>query len=86
MGAVSAAIAKSALSVGAQLFTDSPVKEVKYFKQFLGLQLFKQITTNVSGEANGVLLESGHEIRAKLVLSNATPEVTFNKLVKGSID
>ena len=86
MGAVSAAIAKSALSVGAQLFTDSPVKEVRCFKQFLGLQLFKQITTNVSGEANGVLLESGHEIRAKLVLSNATPEVTFNKLVKGSID
>ena len=29
MGAVSAAIAKSAMSVGAQLFTDSPVKEVQ---------------------------------------------------------
>lgn len=35
MGAVSAAIAKSALSVGAQLFTDSPVKEVKPLKKFL---------------------------------------------------
>ena len=28
MGAVSEAIARSALAVGAQLFTDSPVKEV----------------------------------------------------------
>ena len=34
MGAVSAAIAKSALSVGAQLFTDSAVKEVNYSEKF----------------------------------------------------
>ena len=33
MGAVSAAIAKSALSVGAQLFTDSAVKEVNYLEK-----------------------------------------------------
>ena len=46
------------------------------------IKLLKQITTNVSGEADGVILESGHAIKAKLVLSNATPEVTFNKLVK----
>ena len=34
MGAVSAAIAKSAISVGAQLFTDSAVKEVKFLEIF----------------------------------------------------
>ena len=84
MGAVSAAIAKSALSVGAQLFTDSSVKEVQIFEINIHIiiKLLKQITTNVSGEADGVILESGHAIKAKLVLSNATPEVTFNKLVK----
>ena len=53
---------------------------------YLSLQFFQQITTNVSGEANGVILESGQEIKAKLVLSNATPEVTFNKLVIGFIE
>ena len=80
MGAVSDAIARSALSVGAQLFTDSPVQQVSgdYVKVFISDFSF-QITTNGSGEANGVILESGHEIKAKLVLSNATPEVTFNK-------
>ena len=79
MGVVSAAIAKSALSVGAQLYTDSPVREVCCRNTKLCMNSLTQITTNVSGEANGVILESGHEIKAKLVLSNATPEVTFNK-------
>ena len=64
MGAVSGAMAKSALASGAQLFTDCPVQK---------------ITTSVNGEANGVILESGQEISAKLVLSNATPEITFNR-------
>jgi len=71
MGAVSGAIAKSAQASGAQLFTDCPVQK---------------ITTSVSGEANGVVLESGQEIGAKLVLSNATPEITFNSLMKTSVD
>ena len=46
------------------MFTSSPVE---------------RITTAPSGEASGVVLASGQEIRAKLVLSNATPEVTFNQ-------
>jgi len=71
MGAVSGAIAKSAMAAGAQLFTDSPVDK---------------ITTAHNGEANGVVLTSGQEIKSKLVLSNATPEITFNKLMKASVD
>ena len=34
-----------------------------------------------SGRADGVVLEDGTEIRAKAVLSNATPEVTFLDLL-----
>ena len=64
MGAVSAAIARSAQASGAELFTDCPVE---------------RITTASSGEASGVVLASGQEVRARLVLSNATPEVTFNQ-------
>ena len=40
-----------------------------------------KITTAHNGEANGVVLASGQEIKSKLVLSNATPEITFNKYV-----
>ena len=64
MGAVSEAMARSALAAGAEMFTDCQVEE---------------ITTSGTGEADGVLLETGHKIGAKLVLSNATPEVTFNR-------
>ena len=64
MGAVSGAIASSAQASGAQLFTDCPVE---------------RITTAPSGQANGVVLADGQEVKAKLVLSNATPEVTFNQ-------
>jgi len=71
MGAVSAAIASSAQASGAHLFTDCPVQ---------------RITTASSGQASGVVLADGQEVRAKLVLSNATPEVTFNQLMKSSVD
>ena len=52
----SGAMAKSALASGAQLFTDCPVQK---------------ITTSVNGEANGVILESGQEIRSR---SRAQPQ------------
>eukprot|EP00092_Neocalanus_flemingeri_P033858 GFUD01036819.1.p1 GENE.GFUD01036819.1~~GFUD01036819.1.p1 ORF type:complete len:586 (+),score=126.61 GFUD01036819.1:107-1864(+) len=71
MGAVSGAIAKSAQASGAQIFTSSPVS---------------RITTASSGEANGLVLEDGTEVRGKIVLSNATPEITFNRLMKASVD
>ena len=54
----------SAQASGAELFTDCPVE---------------RITTATDGRASGVVLTDGQEINAKLVLSNATPEVTFNK-------
>ena len=39
------------------------------------------LTDDRTGAARGVLLEDGTEIRANVVLSNATPEVTFGRLV-----
>jgi len=71
MGAVSGAIAKAALAAGAEIFTE---KEVE------------RITTDSEGRANGVILQDGTEIRAKMVLANSTPEVTFNRLMKESVD
>jgi phytoene dehydrogenase-like protein len=71
MGAVSMAIAKSAMAAGAELYADSPVAAV---------------TTGPDGTASGIVLEDGTEVRSGLVLSNATPEVTFNRLLAGSGD
>lgn len=34
------------------------------------------------GRAVGVLLEGGEEVRAKVILSNATPKVTFFDLLQ----
>lgn len=66
MGALSATIAASATSLGADIFTDSEVQQI----------LVKD------GRAYGVALKSGEEIRAKdAVLSGATPHVTFKKLL-----
>lgn len=66
MGALSSSIAKSAAALGADIFTNSEVK---------------QILVN-NGKANGVVLKSGEEIKAKnAVLSGATPHVTFQKLL-----
>jgi len=51
--------------MGVELRTECPVSEVV-----------------VEGESvRGVVTESGEEIRAKIVLSNADPKVTFTKLV-----
>jgi len=69
MGAVSSAIASSARASGAEIFTEQEIDS---------------LIINGSGQAQGVALKDGREIKAKIVLSNATPEVTFNKLIKGS--
>ncbi|CAI5449633.1 unnamed protein product [Caenorhabditis angaria] len=65
MGAVSDSIAKCALSYGAEIHTEKDVKEIL-------------IDEN---QAKGVKLVDGTEIYSKIVLSNATPHVTFNNLV-----
>ncbi|XP_067393116.1 pyridine nucleotide-disulfide oxidoreductase domain-containing protein 2 [Emydura macquarii macquarii] len=66
MGGVSHAIASAAAAHGADIFTEKPVTRV-----LLG----------PSGEAQGVVLRDGTEVRSKLVLSNASPQLTFLQLV-----
>lgn len=67
MGALSTSMASSATALGADIFTNSEVKEI----------LVK------NSKAYGVVLKSGEEIIAKkAVLSGATPHVTFEKLLQ----
>jgi len=64
-GSVSGAIAGAARAAGAEIRTGAPVERVLV----------------VNGRATGVVLESGEEIRARLVVSNADPRRTFLGLV-----
>ena len=67
MGALSGAIAKAATAAGAKLHTGTEVDS---------------ILVNDAGTAvQGVRLVDGRTVRAKVVLSNATPHTTFLKLV-----
>jgi phytoene dehydrogenase-like protein len=65
MGAVSNAIAASAKSAGATIRTSAPVKQI----------------LASGGTVTGVVLESGEEIRAKVVASNCDPKRTFLNMV-----
>jgi phytoene dehydrogenase-like protein len=65
MGAVSAAIAASARSAGAVIRTGAAVAKV----------LVR------GGRARGVALESGEEIEASAIASNADPKITFLRLL-----
>jgi phytoene dehydrogenase-like protein len=64
-GSVSAAIAASAQAFGAEIRTQAPVSKILI----------------QSRRATGVVLESGEEIRAGLVISGADPRRTFLQLV-----
>ncbi|KAM4599791.1 pyridine nucleotide-disulfide oxidoreductase domain-containing protein 2 [Fundulus diaphanus] len=71
MGSVSKAIAKAAQSYGVEVFTEKDVG---------------QILVGSDGAAKGVVLKDGTEIHSKVVLSNATPYVTFKNLTpKGAL-
>ncbi|XP_012736101.3 pyridine nucleotide-disulfide oxidoreductase domain-containing protein 2 [Fundulus heteroclitus] len=71
MGGVSKAIAKAAQSYGVEVFTEKDVG---------------QILVGSDGAAKGVVLKDGTEIHSKVVLSNATPYVTFKNLTpKGAL-
>ncbi|MED6251724.1 Pyridine nucleotide-disulfide oxidoreductase domain-containing protein 2 [Ataeniobius toweri] len=71
MGGVSQAIAKAAQSYGVDVFTEKDVG---------------QILVDSDGAAKGVALKDGTEIHSKVVLSNATPYVTFKNLTpKGAL-
>ncbi|KAI6066360.1 Pyridine nucleotide-disulfide oxidoreductase domain-containing protein 2 [Aix galericulata] len=65
MGALSQAIARAAASRGAHIFTEKAVSRV-----LLGRD----------GQAQGVVLRDGTEVRSKVVLSNASPQITFLEL------
>ncbi|WP_069801266.1 phytoene desaturase family protein [Thermogemmatispora onikobensis] len=64
MGRISFALAASATAHGAQIRTGAPVASVLIH----------------NGRAEGVRLESGEELRARAVLSNADPKRTFLQL------
>ena len=64
-GGVSMACARAAESYGAEIRTSAPVMQV----------------TVKNGRADGVVLESGEEIRADLVVSNLDPKRTYLNLV-----
>ncbi|XP_075390601.1 pyridine nucleotide-disulfide oxidoreductase domain-containing protein 2 [Tenrec ecaudatus] len=65
MGALSDAIASSATAHGADIFTDKTVDRVQ---------------VSSGGRVRGVVLQDGTEVRSKVVLSNASPQITFLKL------
>ncbi|XP_054687822.1 pyridine nucleotide-disulfide oxidoreductase domain-containing protein 2 isoform X3 [Grus americana] len=65
MGALSQAIACAAAAQGAHIFAEKAVCHV-----LLGRD----------GRAQGVALQDGTEVRSKLVLSNASPQITFLEL------
>ena len=66
MGAVSNAIADSARSRGTEVRTSATVKSVRI----------------ENGQARGVVLETGEEIEAAIIVSNLTPQATFLHLVE----
>ncbi|KAF6317788.1 pyridine nucleotide-disulfide oxidoreductase domain 2 [Rhinolophus ferrumequinum] len=65
MGALSVAIASSATAHGASIFTEKTVAKVQ---------------VSSGGRVQGVVLQDGSEVRSKVVLSNASPQITFLKL------
>uniref|UniRef100_A0A8C1TTJ9 Pyridine nucleotide-disulfide oxidoreductase domain-containing protein 2 n=1 Tax=Cyprinus carpio TaxID=7962 RepID=A0A8C1TTJ9_CYPCA len=65
MGGVSQSIARSARSLGADIFTNRDVK---------------QVLIGQDGSAKGIILTDGTEVHSKVVLSNATPYITFKQL------
>jgi phytoene dehydrogenase-like protein len=68
MGAITTAMAAAARAFGAEIRTQSPVAHIDSRNQ----------------RVRAVVLEDGTEIRARVVLSNADPKLTFLKLVSES--
>nr|XP_048308878.1 pyridine nucleotide-disulfide oxidoreductase domain-containing protein 2 isoform X1 [Myodes glareolus] len=65
MGALSDAIASSATAHGASIFTEKTVAKVQ---------------VNSEGHVQGVVLQDGQEVRSRVVLSCASPQITFLEL------
>jgi phytoene dehydrogenase-like protein len=69
MGAISEAMAKSARSVGVEIETGAPVRELWV----------------ESGRAAGVVLEDGRNLRAGAVAANVNPKLLYTRLVPGEV-
>jgi phytoene dehydrogenase-like protein len=69
MGAISQAMAKSARSVGVEIETDAPVKEVLIER----------------GRAAGVVLDDGRTIRAGMVAANVNPKLLYTRLIPPNV-
>jgi phytoene dehydrogenase-like protein len=65
MGAISRNLAEAVVEYGGSIRTAAPVSRI----------------LATSGEALGVVLEDGEEIRASIVISNAHPQITFLRLL-----
>lgn len=65
MGAITQAMAKSAVSAGAKILTDAAIAEVLI----------------ENGTACGVVLEDGRTIKARAVAANVGPKLLFRKLI-----
>src|SRR5271156_1788493 len=65
MGAITQALAAAGRELGVEIHTAAPVAQIDVR----------------NGQARGVVLEDGTEIRSKFVLSNADPKRTFLKMV-----
>ena len=69
MGGVSDAIASAARAAGVEIRTNVPVKQIDIRQS----------------KAQGVILENGEEIPGKIVVSNATAHLTFDKLISNDV-
>ncbi|XP_060097839.1 pyridine nucleotide-disulfide oxidoreductase domain-containing protein 2 [Heteronotia binoei] len=65
MGELSQALARAATMLGAEIFTEKTVA---------------QILLSSDGKVRGVVLQDGTEVKSHLVLSNASPQLTFLEL------
>lgn len=66
MGGLTQSLAKSCQALGVDIFTDSGVERI----------LVRD------GKVEGVVAKGGREFMAKVIVSNADPNVTFNKLIE----
>uniref|UniRef100_A0A8D0F4W3 Pyridine nucleotide-disulfide oxidoreductase domain-containing protein 2 n=1 Tax=Strix occidentalis caurina TaxID=311401 RepID=A0A8D0F4W3_STROC len=65
MGALSQAIACAAVAQGAHIFAEK----------------VRGVRARGDGRAQGIVLQDGTEVRSKMVLSNASPQITFLELI-----
>jgi phytoene dehydrogenase-like protein len=65
MGGLSQSIAKSCRHLGVEIFTGAPVEKIQVRQ----------------GAAVGVVIEGGAEYQAKVIVSNADPNITYNRLI-----